>query len=198
VSLYAMTHGVMRLYDGTGGSPFYLVVPFTDGNLSAPEGRARIDEKFVLDRGRGSVGVSAVGGVDDPILNPLTLSFSMRIQNDATVMPKLRLALSNPDLGAWSIGGNTWVTTKGGSTLTGGDGNTFSDPAFEDTKKFCVDVCILWTRAAVPYGRRYRSVFFPPEQQSVAESADGVVLSASGMIYGTVSAITAFPSGTLS
>ena len=198
MALYAMQHGSLRFYDSTP-TPYYLPITFTDGNLSAPEGRPKVEETSVLDRGRGSVGVHNIAAVDDAVLNPLDLSFSIRMQNVTATMDKYRLVLSNPDNASpWAIGGNTWVTTKGDFSLVGGNGSTFTDPAFEDSSKVCVNVEILWTRGGVSYGRKYGAVYFPPDQQSLAESADGVVISCTGKIYGLISTITAFTAGTLS
>jgi hypothetical protein len=198
MALFTMMHGVLRIYDSTA-TAFYINIPYTDGNVSAPDGRPRVEETSVLDRGRGSVGVHNIAGIDDPVIGPLDLSFSLRMQNVVATMAKIRNALSNPDNASpWLVGSDTWVTTKGDFTLTGGNGATFTDPAFEDATKVCVNVEILWTRGGASYGRKYGAVYFPPDQVSLAESADGVVLSVTGKIYGTITTITSFTAGNAS
>ena len=166
----------------------FYTIKFSDGNLSAPEGRARIDEKAVLDRGRGSVGVSYVGGVDDPILNPLTLSFSLRIDsafNKDDIVQVLQCG--NPNYTTdWNV---TGTSTKTDCSYTDGSGTTAAFPAFEDSNKKTVAAQIIWSRGGVQYGREYCGVYFPPDQQTVAESADGVVMSCSGLIYETIRSI---------
>jgi len=169
----------------------FYTVKFSDGNLSAPEGRAKVEEAFVLDRGRGSVGVHAIAGVDDAIINPLDLSFSIRVASTFN-KDDIREALTcgTPAYDAnWSGAG---ASTKTDSTFVDGSGSTVNFPAFEDTNKKTVCVQILWTRGGVAYGREFNEVFFPLDQQSLAESADGVVLSCTGKIYGAIRAIYAF------
>jgi hypothetical protein len=170
-------------YDGQ-----FYTFKFSDGNLSAPEGRARVDEKFVLDRGRGSVGVSAIAGVDDPILNPLTLSFSARLDSTFNKDDLVQvLQCGNPNYDAnWSL---TGTGTKTDTQYYDGSGTLTSFPAFEDSTKKTVSIQIIWSRGGVQYGREYCGVYFSPEQQSLAESADGVVMSISGLIYENISQI---------
>jgi hypothetical protein len=193
-----MMHGVLRLYDSTA-TPFYLQVIFSDGSLTAPEGRARPEETPVFDRGRGDTNTHYIMGPDTPIVEPLELSFAFKMQNSVANAAKLRNALSNPSLASpWQVGSNTWVTTKGDSTLTNGAASTFTDPAFEDTLKQCVNVEILWTRGAVAIGRKYTGVYFAPDQQSLAEAEDGVNVSVTGSIYGSIEVITSFTAGSAS
>jgi len=197
MATYTSLHGALRLYDSTA-TPYYIQVLFDEGNLTAPLNRARTEETMIHHRGRGNTTYSHyVSGPDTPITDPLELSFSARIANVAADWNRLRDALSNPDLdGTWQVDGDTWVTTKGDGTLTNGAGSTFTDPAFEDTKKYCVNVEILWTRGGVGIGFQYMVVWFPPDQQSVAESEEGVIISLTGLIYGEISSITSFTAGT--
>jgi len=166
--------------------------------MTAPLNRARTEETMIVHRGRGATATAHyISGPDTPITDPLDLSFSARIPNVAADWNRLRDALSNPDMdGTWDVDGDTWVTTKGDFTLTGGAATTFTDPAFEDAAKYCVNVEVLWTRGGVGLGFKYGAVWFPPDQQSIAESEDGVVLSLTGLIYGTITAITSFTGGT--
>lgn len=198
MATYTMMHGVLRLYDSTA-TPKYLQVIFSDGSLTAPEGRARPEETAVLDRGRGDSNTHYIMGPDTPIIEPLELSFAFKMQNVVADAAKLRNALSNPSLNnPWQVGSDTWATTKGDFSLINGNGSTFTDPAFEDTKKFCVNVEILWTRGAVSIGRKYGAVYFAPDQQSLAEAEDGVNVSVTGSIYGLVEVITGFTAGAAS
>lgn len=193
---FTMCDGILRLYDSTG-TPFYLGLTFVQGNLTAPEGRKRPEEKIIFDRGRGDTNTHYVLGPDDPIVEPLELSYSIRIPNVVATHNYIMLAHSNTyQASPWSINSHTWVTTKATSTLTAGDAATFTDPAFADASKKCVNVEILWTFGGISIGRKYTGVYFSPDQLSLAESEDGLILSATGLIYGTVSSITAFTAGT--
>ena len=193
---FAMMHGELRLYDSTADTPFYVVVLFSEGNLTAPEGRGRPEETAIMDRGRIDSNYHYVMGTDEPIVEPLEISYSLRMQNVTAAHDKLLAAHSNPRLaGTWAVDGDTWTTTATDHTIVSGTGSDITLAAFEDTKKFCVDVQILWTRGAVSTGRQYGAVWFDPAQLSLAESEDGVILTATGMVYGPVSTITSFTSG---
>ena len=65
---------------------------------------------------------------------------------------------------------------------------------FADKKKVAVDVEIMFTErgGANPFGYRMKEVNFSPGQQSIAESADFVIVSMTGMVYGEIERITAF------
>jgi len=196
MATYTSIQGQIRLYDGSA-TPYYVALTFDEGNLSAPSGRARPEETAIFHRGRGAKGVHYISGPDAPILEPLELTFGLRVQNVLATAQKFRAAMCNPDLAAtWEVDGDTWVSTKGDFTLTDGDGNSFTDPAFADSKKVCVNVEILWTLDSVAYGFKYGAVYFPPDQQSLAESEEGVIISATGLIYGTITEITSFTFGT--
>lgn len=196
MSTYTALDGALRIYDGSA-TPYYVQVLFDELNFTGPEGRARTEETARFHRGRHSTNTHYTSGSDAPILEPPECSFSFRMQNDADVEAKLRAALSNPDQGAtWTVDSDTWVTTKGDFNLISGTGSTAADPAFDDSRKFCGNVEILWTKGGVSVGRKYGAVYFPADQISIAESEEGVVVSVTGMIYGLISRITSFTSGT--
>jgi len=167
----------------------YFAIIFDEGNLTAPLGRARTEETMIHHRGRGNTSYSHyVSGPDTPIVDPLELSFSVRL--DTTINKtalKLALECGNPDYDtAWDAAG---VSTKATSALTNGAGTSFTTPAFEDSSKKTVDVQILWTRSSVQIGFAYHEVWFPPDQQNVAESEEGVIISCTGLIYGLIEPI---------
>lgn len=196
MSTYTALDGALRLYDGTA-TPYYVQVKFDELNFTGPEGRPRTEETLRLHRGRHSTDSHYTSGPDTVILEPLECSFSFRMQNDADLEAKLRAALSNPDQGAaWTVDSDTWVTTKGDFNIINGTGTGVADPAFEDTRKVCVNVEVLYTKGGVSIGRKYGAVYFPADQISIAESEEGVVVSVTGMIYGLISRITSFTSGT--
>ena len=192
---YTMMDGELRLYDGSA-TPYYVKILFSGGDLSAPEGRGRPEEKPVMDRGRIDSNYHYVMGTDEPIVEAQEISYTFRLQADTTIHDKILAAHSNPRLAAtWTVGSDTWVTTKGDFTLVSGDGSNVTDAALADSKKYCVNVEILWTVGGVSIGRKYGAVWFDPTQLSLSESEDSIEISATGMIYGTISTITSFTSG---
>jgi hypothetical protein len=65
-------------------------------------------------------------------------------------------------------------------------------PAFQDAHHKCVCIQILWERDSVKIGRAYNEVFFQPDQITMAESEEGVIISVTGMIYGAIEPIYHF------
>jgi len=196
---YTMLNGQCRLYDSTP-TPKYLALTFMGGDLTCPEGRGRPEETPIMDRGIVTTTLGHyIKGDDTPILEPVEVSYTLRLPNVVADENKIIAAHSNPRLASpWQIGSDTWATTKGDFTLTNGDAATFTDPAFADTMKFCVNIEIIWTRGGVTTGRKIGAVWFPADSLTIAESADGVTLSATGQCYGTITSITAFTSGAAS
>lgn len=191
---YTGIDGELRLYDGTG-TPYYIAVIFEGMDLSAPLGRPRTEETMIFDRGRGDTNAHYISGPDDPIVEPMELSFSVRMQADATLHAKLIDALAVDQPASWTVDGDTWVTTKGDFSLVNGDGSTFTDPAFDDSRKYCVNVEALWTAGGVAEGYKWGAVYFPADQQTVAEAEDSLIINCTGQIYGLVTSIQAFTSG---
>jgi len=164
----------------------YFDLIFDEGNMTAPLGRARTEETMVHHRGRGNSTYSHyISGPDTPIVEPLDLSFSVRMDSSINrTALRLALACGNPNYSsAWDA---TGVSSKGTTSLTNGAASTFTTPTFEDASKKTVNVLVLWTRSSVRIGFMYHEVWFPPDQQSIAESEDGVIVSCTGLIYGRI------------
>ncbi len=196
--IYTAKDGELRLYDGTSPTPYYLSIPFAGADFSGPEGRPRPEENLVLNRGVFDDNAHYYQGGDEGVLAPLALSFSALI-DDTLNRQKLRDALCNLDgASPWTVGGNSWATTKGTTQLKAGDGTLHTTPAFADSSKVCVNVEILWNSGANDIGRSYAEVYFPPDQVTVTEGAEGVRLDIHGLIYGEITEITAFTAGTAS
>jgi hypothetical protein len=169
----------------------YFKVVFSAGDLTAPEGRARPEETPVFDRGRGSADAHYIMGPDTPIVEPLEVSFSVKLD---TVINKTALMeavqCGNPNYNTlWDA---TGTSTKTDTKYYNGNGVLTSFPAFEDTMKKSIAIQIIWTRGGVAIGRAYNEVYFAPDQVSLAEAEDGVTLSFTGLIYGSIDVIHHF------
>lgn len=199
MATFTALDGVLRIYDSTA-TPWYLAVKFDAGDLSFPLGPARPEESVILHRGRHSADTHYVLGPDGPVLEPFDVSFSFRIQNVLANHDALRDALCNPDNNSpWTVGSDTWVTTKGDGSLINGAGAASADPAFVDPQKKCVNLEILWTRDAVAIGYKLTAVYIGADQISIAEAEDGVTASVTGKVYGgPATQITAFTAGAVS
>lgn len=189
--------GELRLYSygnvyGTdpSGTTFYLEVLFCEMDFSGPLSRGKAEERLILDRGRYDSNAHYVKGDDLPIYSPVQFSFSARLAD--TVNTRV---LSDWVSGVTALVNAASATTiiyswMGHTTLQGS-----TAPQFSDESKYRYRVDMKWD-GTNDYGVRYEEVYFPPEQQTISESADGLILNATGMIYGDVTRISAFYSGT--
>jgi len=165
----------------------YFDLVFDGGDLSAPEGRGRPEEKPVLHRGRLTSNYHYIMGTDEPITEPQEVSFTVKLDNAINKTALIEaLTCGNPGSSGWS---STGVSTKTDTSLVSGDGTAVSTPAFLDSSKKTVCVQIVWSRDGVKIGREYNEVWFDPTQLSLSESEDGVEISATGLIYGSIRTI---------
>ena len=162
----------------------YQVVGFANMDFNGPIGRPRQEEVLVLDRDTMSSTAHYVQGSDEKIYEPLPVTFSCIL--DDTVNQDYvfdALACGNPGAGSWTA---TGVTTKGD---TKNDASNYN-PAFADaTNKKAVDIIIQWDTdrtSSTPNGLGLYEVYFPLEEQSIVESADGITLNCNGAIYGVI------------
>jgi len=184
---FTSKHGKLRICDAT---PKYLEVLFTNADITFPLNRPKCAEVLNLDRGNVDTNMSYSEGPDDPITEPLPLSFSGRI-DDTSYSWMLIAALS----GATVIGTtNPVVTTKATTTIkvqqTG-----VATKAFSDASKVAYNVELLYD-GATDEGWKLTEVYFPSEQQTITEREDGVILNMNGLIYGTCATMASFTAGT--
>lgn len=190
--------GELRIYDGSTTN-YYLQVLFTQGDFSAPLARPHVEEMLNMDRGNFDQHSQYYEGPDDPVLEPLGISFSAIIDSslDNRVVTELfsgstQVSTTNAAITDVPV---TLTTSKASSTvrINGADVSTV---AFGDSTKTCYNVEILWDQSGSDIGVKYNEVYFPPGEQTISESADAVTLSLNGMWYGSSSTIAAFTSGT--
>lgn len=193
--------GRLRLYDGTA-TPYYIEVPFINADFKAPAGRARPTQTPRLDRGRLSSLMHYIEGPDDPILGAQTLGFSFLLGNFEPNLTKLKQALNTDFAAAWTVGSNTWVSTKGSTQLLSGGGapTLFTTPRFTNSpRNRCVNVEVLFVDPTNPTGPatgyKYAEVYLAPDKQMVNEAAEEISLQVSGEIFGSITGITAFTAG---
>lgn len=185
-------NGELRIYAKVGSAQgvgpsgaSYLQILFTNADLTFPLNRPRCAEILNLDRGNVDSNMSYNEGPDDPIMEPLPISFSGRI-DDQTYSQKLVSLLS----GCTEVSGTKIYTLKGTSKLkiqqTG-----VTTVAMADASKICMQVEIKYD-GSTDEGWELREVYFPPEQQTVTEREDSIVLNMNGLIYGAIVTRAAF------
>lgn len=197
MSLYVGREGKIRLVDSTA-SPFYLELTLENMDFKGPMGRPRPEETLVLDRENINDGTVSAGHYiitsERAIAEPVAVSFTVRL-DDTTWRQTLRDAINADSnvTAAWLVGpsNDDWETTKGDHTLTDIAGNTNAQPAFADLTKMCVDVQVLWNRTN-DIGVQFGAVYFPPDQQEIAESEEAVTVTINGMCYEAITEITVF------
>lgn len=176
--------GEIRLYDGTG-TPFYLGIVFSGGDLSAPLGPSRPEEELVLDRQKMDGNACYVRGSDSALLAPLEISFSVNVTSHATFGYLLDW------LEGSTVNGNSIVTTKG---TTRRDGST-DNPAFADPEKKCSNLEYRLDGPSNDLIWKFAEVYFPLNTTVMTEMDDGIKVDLKGQVYGTVSRAGAFTSG---
>lgn len=190
---------------GTPGTPpdaeqliavdgMYYPLSFEAMDHSAPEGRARREEIPVLDRANLTDKFHYVQGSDEPEVEPQEVTFSLRLNDDVNVSSEHELlqalACDNPQVATWTGVG---TSTKGDTSLNGTDPTPqFSDGA--TALKKTVNVQIVWTSptSGLQIGREYNEVWFDLSTQEVSEAEDGVTVSLTGLVYGTIREIGDF------
>ena len=184
--------GQLNIADfGTNGTTYHLEVLFCEMDFSGPTSRPRTEETLKMDRGNFDTNAHYTEGPDDPRYAPIPISFSCRVAD--TVNSRV---LADWLSGVTKITGTTQLYSAKGKTTI--DGNTLPD--FKDgesgTKgKYAYQVEVLWDGTS-DIGYRYSEVYFTPGEQTITESADGLMLSAAGQCFGDVSRITALTSYT--
>ena len=181
-----LTHkdGSLRLLSGAGTTSamsYYLELLFTDANFSAPVQRKKTEERLIMDRGVQDANGHYVQGGDDPIMEPLPLTVSCKI-NDTTS----GVSYLDEWFRSGKLNGHTLATTKGDTSNVSG----VSNPPFIDTTKKAYNVECLWD-GATDLGYKWAEVYFPSGEQTIAEGEDGITLSLNGQVYGTVTRIAA-------
>lgn len=164
----------------------YFEVSFAAMDFSGPLGRKLQEEILVLDRGTMSAKGHYIKGADDPLYEPIALSFSCMIDdthNKDDIMEVM--ACGNPGSTYWTAAG----TTSKGTTKNDG---TYDNPAFADTEKKTVNVQMLWSGATYGIGMAFYECYFPPDEITVSESEDAITLSANGGCYGVIEQIYGF------
>ncbi len=182
--------GELRIYDRqSSNTGYYIVVLFTNADMTFPIGRAKVEETLNMDRGNMNASAAYSEGPDSAITDPLPLSFSANME-DTTYTDYLRYWLSGTTL----VNTHTLFTDKGNSSLTVGS-TVVSTPSFADGSKMAYRVEVLWD-GSNSYGWDLREVYFPPDQQTITENEDSVVVNINGLCYGSVTTMTSFTSGT--
>jgi len=176
--------GVLNLMDfGNNGTSYRLEVLFCEMDFTGPTTRPRTEESLVMNRGNFDTNAHYIEGNDDPRYAPVPISFSARLADTTNTHD-----LSDWISGSTVVSGKQLYSYKGKTTI---DGNTL--PTFVDTaNKYAYRVEMVWwgTASGNTYGLRYEEVYFPPGEQTISESADGLILSCNGQVYGDVTAIT--------
>ena len=174
----------LRLYDGTA-TPFYFELCLDTGDFSGPIGIKKHEEMLVLDRGNVTDCAHYINDNDAGIMEPLSISFSVMINDSAKFLDFLDWVEGN------TVNGNTTVTTKGDTARIGSTGLDF----FDTTKKtWNVEYKMTGTTNSICY--KFNECYFELSELTYTEAEDGINLALAGNCYGTVVRATDFTVGT--
>lgn len=194
--LFQHKDGVLHIIEhGVSGTTYYVKILFTDANLSGPISRAQTEERLVLDRGVLSSDGHYVESDDTARLEPLPLTFSCRSADTSHSQVLLQLLSGATNLSLPSSGQSWTMHSRKGKGISI-YGLATSLPDFKDQSfKAAYMVEVLYSGTS-NWGFRWDEVYFPPAEQTVAEAEDSLTLNLNGQIFGGVTKITAFTSGT--
>ncbi len=181
----------IRLYDSTS-TPWYIEIDADVADFSGPIAAPLTEEIFDLDRGNMNAQAAYRESDDAPLMAPVPVTFSVYAR-DASQFIYIRDWLR----AMW----DGLSTTPNGKTLQSTETDTQRDgavanAAFADSNKSQCIIEYLITMSGTDVGLKYNGVWFPPEQQTLAEAEDGIPLSLNAMVFGTITDITGFTSGT--
>ena len=202
---YYGKNGELRFYDGTTPTPNYIVLPFSEMNLTVPEGANRPEEIIRLNRGQLDTVSHYIQGLDDPIVEPVQATTSFGLisgTNKNLIHDFLGLRFASGQQGSWQAGtGPTSLTTTKSTSAgrpAGLSGSLVTLPLFTDPKKVCVNMECLWDDLnSSKIGRLLSEAYFRPGEQTLNEAPDGVIVQLNALVYGQIRDITAFSAGTV-
>lgn len=182
--LFSHKDGELRLYSGATptGCTYYLELLFTDANLSAPIARKNTEERLVMNRGVMDANAHYVQGSDDPIMEPLPLTISCKVEDTTSGVSYLDEWFRRTGS---EINGKNPPSSKGNTANVAGTTN----PLFVGTK-YTYNVWCTWVGSGATLGYKWNEVYFDPGEQTMADAEDGMTLNLNGMIYGTISRAT--------
>jgi hypothetical protein len=178
------TDAIIQLLEPASGQ--YYEVVFSEMNLSAPEGTNRPEEIIRMNRGQLDSNAHYIQGLDDPIVEPKTLTFSALLDSvyNKSALPKA-LSCEAAGIATWP---NAGISTKGDTELPAGlTGTMVFTPLFTDPTKKAVCIQARWSDVnASSVFREYNEVHIPSGSVTLQEGPDRVTLQLTGGIYGSI------------
>ena len=195
MAIWQSRDGELRIYDhGNSGTTHYLEILFTDANLSGPTGRPRTEEILYTDRGNVNNRAGYREGPAAVRLEPLPLTFTCRTAN--TKNSRILVDWLSGVTTITATAANKTLYTRKGERGTATSGISVAMPTFKDSGKNAYMVESFWSGSGVSnLGYRWDEVYFPPSEQTIAESEEALTLNLSGQVYGGVSRVKAFHTG---
>jgi len=191
MSVTTLRDGKIRLYNDTG-TPYYLELDLDMGDFNAPIGAPLTDEILILDRGKMSADAHYIEGDEYKLMEPVDLSFSVKVRDDAQTGYLLDVIDVLNKSGSTTVNSNTWATTEADTQRDGSNNN----PVFADANKGTLDIHYLLDTGGTDRGWRWNECYIPINEVSFAEGDAENVISIAAKCYGTIARITAWLAGT--
>jgi len=194
--IFTSKDGELRLYDGnSGGSgPYYLKILFTQADLSFPLNRGKPEEILNMNRGNMDTNASYSQGPDNPIVDPLPVKFSGKIDDTIFTHRLIRILSGQTKVSSGTTTASCTLTTTKASTALKVGGAAVTTKAFADSSKTAYNVEIKYD-GVTDFIYRLREVYFPPDQQVITEGEDGVKLDVNGLWFGSGGTASTFTTG---
>ena len=173
--------GAVRWYDGTGTAQ-YISLDFDRGDLSFPMGQPTPDEILYLHRDKMDANAHYVRGSDETMMAPVPCTLSIDLTDSSNTTNVLNWLIGCNDGGTTKVNLNTVATTQGDTQRDGATAN----PTFADSNKLTFNIEMLWTSSGTDIHFALNEVFVDMSKVTLAEAEDGVTLSFTGDIYGTI------------
>lgn len=181
--------GVIRFYDATPSTPFYLEIPFSMGDLSAPMGIKRPEDKIILARGDATVETPQfIPESDEKLFDAIAGTLSARVVKERAVyMDKWFDGLA--------VNSHTILDTLTSAQVEVSGGSNVSFPAKADAGKFHTDLYIFWSVATL--GIKFPAARVDPGNRTIKDAIKGkeVMINLGFQYHGKASWVTAFPTG---
>lgn len=198
----------IRAYDGgsTGDSQNVAadsnyIVGVKFGEMDVPLGRGTPEDILSLDQGQFNQNACIINGPDNPILEPIQVSFDFVFNSQ---LHDHLHALSNPgNVTPWNVGAVTWlpVTQIGQATNSLGNLIDLPLPTYILRRNYLIDVYVQWgatpgVTGSLPIVQMMRGFSANPSETFIGLDGDLVRVSGTASVYGQLGFLTTgFPGG---
>lgn len=192
-TIFTGKNGSLMLRDGSG-TPWSMVIPFEEGNFSAPIDYQKAAENLRTHRGRlgdSNSYTSApvyTAGSDDNILAPVEISFEASVLD---TVPKKIFAFAScgvlPGFGGVTFTSTAGTTQRRYTDAMSGSSALATVPVYQDANKKTVNLYVRWATSAGAFMLLFNECYFDTNRMTISESGeDPIKLSFTASCLGSI------------